>query len=69
MISYGFEYLETPSFEFSESIGKFLPDKPDERNSFEDDKMVITSIHARYVAKFSELPKPYKHYQLACYMA
>ena len=24
MIKYGFQYLETPSFEFTESIGKFL---------------------------------------------
>ena len=32
MIKYGFQYLETPSFEYSKSIGKFLPDKdrPDE---------------------------------------
>ena len=32
MIKYGFQYLETPSFEYSDSIGKFLPDKerPDE---------------------------------------
>ena len=27
MIKYGFQYLETPSFEYTESIGKFLPDK------------------------------------------
>ena len=27
MIKYGFQYLETPSFEFTDSIGKFLPDK------------------------------------------
>ena len=74
MISYGFEYLETPSFEFSESIGKFLPDKerPDEGIfSFEDDKKWLslrydlTAPLARYVAKnFQELPKPYKRYQL-----
>ena len=24
MIKYGFQYLETPSFEYSDSIGKFL---------------------------------------------
>ena len=60
MIGYGFEYLETPSFEFSESIGKFLPDKerPDEGIfSFEDDKKWLslrydlTAPLARYVAK------------------
>ena len=27
MIKYGFQYLETPSFEYTDSIGKFLPDK------------------------------------------
>ena len=32
MIKYGFQYLETPSFEYTESIGKFLPDaeRPDQ---------------------------------------
>ena len=29
MIKYGFQYLETPSFEYTDSIGKFLPDKED----------------------------------------
>ena len=27
MVKYGFQYLETPSFEYTDSIGKFLPDK------------------------------------------
>ena len=27
MIKYGFQYLRTPSFEYTDSIGKFLPDK------------------------------------------
>ena len=32
MIKYGFQYLETPSFEYTESIGKYLPDidRPDQ---------------------------------------
>ena len=34
MIKYGFQYLETPSFEYTESIGKFLPDKDRPRGSF-----------------------------------
>ena len=41
MTKYGFEFLETPSFEYSESLGKFLPDKdrPSEGVfSFEDNK-------------------------------
>ena len=29
MIKYGFQNLETPSFEYSDSIGKFLPIKID----------------------------------------
>ena len=42
MIKYGFQYLETPSFEFTDSIGKFLPDKerPDAGVfSFKDEKI------------------------------
>jgi histidyl-tRNA synthetase len=41
MIKYGFQYLETPSFEYTDSIGKFLPDKdrPDQGVfSFKDEK-------------------------------
>ena len=41
MSKYGFQYLETPSFEYTDSIGKFLPDKdrPSEGVfSFEDEK-------------------------------
>jgi histidyl-tRNA synthetase len=74
MIMYGFQYLETPSFEYSESIGKFLPDKdrPDAGVfSFQDDKKWLslrydlTAPLARYVAKnYVEIPKPFKRYQL-----
>jgi len=74
MIKYGFEYLETPSFEYTDSIGKFLPDKerPDEGVfSFKDEKnwlslrYDLTAPLARYVAKnYLELPKPFKRYQL-----
>ena len=41
MTKYGFEFLETPSFEFTESLGKFLPDKDRPAEgvfSFEDGK-------------------------------
>ena len=60
MAKYGFQYLETPSFEFTDSIGKFLPDKdrPSEGVfSFEDDKKWLslrydlTAPLARYAAK------------------
>ena len=74
MIRYGFQYLETPSFEYSESIGKFLPDKdrPDEGVfSFKDEKKWLslrydlTAPLARYVAKnYLEISKPFKRYQL-----
>jgi len=74
MIKYGFQYLETPSFEYTDSIGKFLPDKerPDQGVfSFKDEKnwlslrYDLTAPLARYVAKnYQEIPKPYKRYQL-----
>jgi histidyl-tRNA synthetase len=74
MIKYGFQYLETPSFEYSDSIGKFLPDKdrPDEGVfSFQDEKKWLslrydlTAPLARYVAKnYLEIAKPFKRYQL-----
>ena len=74
MIMYGFQYLETPSFEYTDSIGKFLPDKerPDEGVfSFKDEKnwlslrYDLTAPLARYIAKnYLEIPKPFKRYQL-----
>ena len=74
MIKYGFQYLETPSFEYTDSIGKFLPDKdrPDQGVfSFKDERnwlslrYDLTAPLARYVAKnYMELPKPFKRYQL-----
>ena len=69
MTKYGFQYLETPSFEYTDSIGKFLPDKerPDQGVfSFKDEKKWLslrydlTAPLARYVAKnYLELPKPF----------
>jgi len=74
MSKYGFQYLETPSFEYTESIGKFLPDKdrPSEGVfSFEDEKKWLslrydlTAPLARYAAKnFDSLPRPFKRFQL-----
>jgi len=74
MIKYGFQYLETPSFEYTDSIGKFLPDKdrPGEGVfSFKDEKKWLslrydlTAPLARYVAKnYLEIQKPFKRYQL-----
>jgi len=74
MSKYGFQYLETPSFEYTDSIGKFLPDKdrPSEGVfSFEDEKKWLslrydlTAPLARYAAKnFDSLPRPFKRFQL-----
>ena len=74
MSKYGFQYLETPSFEYTESIGKFLPDKdrPSEGVfSFQDEKKWLslrydlTAPLARYAAKnFDSLPRPFKRFQL-----
>jgi len=74
MTKYGFQYLETPSFEYTDSIGKFLPDKerPDQGVfSFKDQnkwlslRYDLTAPLARYVAKnYLEIPKPFKRYQL-----
>lgn len=74
MTKYGFEFLDTPSFEYSESLGKFLPDKdrPSEGVfSFEDGKKWLslrydlTAPLARFTAKnFDNLSRPFKRYQL-----
>ncbi|MDB9825820.1 histidine--tRNA ligase [Candidatus Pelagibacter sp.] len=74
-IKFGFEPLETPSFEISENIGSFLAD--DESNpmsdvfSFKEGKKKITlrydlsSPLARFVAQNNqELPLPYKRYAI-----
>jgi histidyl-tRNA synthetase len=72
---FGFEPLETPSFEISENIGSFLAD--DDNNpmsdvfSFKDGEKNITlrydlsSPLARFVAQNNqELPLPYKRYAI-----
>ena len=74
MTKYGFEFLETPSFEFTESLGKFLPDKDRPAEgvfSFEDGKKWLslrydlTAPLARYTAKnFDKFSRPFKRYQL-----
>ncbi len=70
---YGFEPLETPAFEYSDALGKFLPDQ-DRPNagvfSFEDEdkqwlslRYDLTAPLARYVAlHYDRLPKPYRRY-------
>ncbi len=71
--SYGFEPLETPAFEFTDALGKFLPDvdRPNEGVfSLRDDdeqwlslRYDLTAPLARYVAEnFQNLPKPFRRY-------
>jgi histidyl-tRNA synthetase len=71
---YGFEPVETPAMEFTDALGKFLPDqdRPNEGVfSFQDDdeqwislRYDLTAPLARYVAEnFDNLPKPYRSYR------
>ncbi|KAB2911254.1 MAG: histidine--tRNA ligase [Hyphomicrobiaceae bacterium] len=72
--SYGFEPLETPAIEYTDALGKFLPDqdRPNEGVfSFQDEddqwlslRYDLTAPLARYVAEnFDRLPKPFRRYQ------
>src|SRR5690554_5791281 len=71
---YGFEPVETPAIEYTDALGKFLPDqdRPNEGVfSFQDDdaqwlslRYDLTAPLARYVAEnFGALPKPYRSYR------
>lgn len=70
---YGFEPLDTPAFEYTDALGKFLPDqdRPNEGVfSFQDEdeqwlslRYDLTAPLARYVAEnFTSLPKPFRRY-------
>src|SRR5712672_4854617 len=72
---YGFEPVETPAMEYTDALGKFLPDqdRPNEGVfSFQDDdeqwislRYDLTAPLARYVAEnFEHLPKPYRSYRV-----
>ena len=71
---YGFEPVETPFVEYTEALGKFLPDqdRPNEGVfSFQDEdeqwlslRYDLTAPLARYVAEnYERLPKPYRSYR------
>jgi histidyl-tRNA synthetase len=71
---YGFDPVETPAMEYTDALGKFLPDldRPNEGVfSFQDDdeqwislRYDLTAPLARYVAEnFDALPKPYRSYR------
>jgi histidyl-tRNA synthetase len=73
--SWGFDALETPAFEYTDALGKFLPDldRPNEGVfSLRDDdgqwlslRYDLTAPLARYVAEnFQNLPKPFRRYQV-----
>ena len=73
--SYGFAPLETPAFEYTNALGKFLPDvdRPNEGVfTLKDDdeqwlslRYDLTAPLARYVAEnFQNLPKPFRRYQV-----
>src|ERR1700759_5168135 len=72
---YGFDPGETPQIEYTDALGKFLPDpnRPNEGVfSFQDDdeqwlslRYDLTAPLARYVAEnFDALPKPYRSYRV-----
>ena len=72
--SHGFEPFDTPALEYSDALGKFLPDqdRPNEGVfSFKDDdeqwlslRYDLTAPLARYVAEnYQNLPKPFRRYQ------
>ena len=71
---YGFEAVETPFIEYTDALGKFLPDqdRPNEGVfSFKDDdeqwlslRYDLTAPLARHVAEnYDRLPKPYRSYR------
>jgi histidyl-tRNA synthetase len=71
---YGFEPVETPAIEYTDALGKFLPDqdRPNEGVfSFQDDdeqwlslRYDLTAPLARYVAEnFQNLAQPYRSYR------
>src|SRR5450631_1252057 len=71
---YGFEPVETPAIEYTDALGKFLPDqdRPNEGVfSFQDDdeqwlslRYDLTAPLARYVAEhYERLAKPYRSYR------
>jgi histidyl-tRNA synthetase len=70
---YGFEPLETPAFEYTDALGKFLPDQDrpnegvfslqDEDEQWLSLRYDLTAPLARYVAQnFQSLPRPFRRY-------
>jgi len=72
---FGFKNLETPALEYTEALGKFLPDieRPsggvfsfqDEDGQWLSMRYDLTAPLARYVAEnYQFIPKPFKRYQV-----
>ena len=73
--AYGFEPLDTPAIEYTDALGKFLPDE-DRPNAgvfsfqYDDEQWLslrydLTAPLARYVAEnYQTLPKPLRRYQV-----
>jgi len=72
---HGFDPLETPAFEYTDALGKFLPDvdRPNQGVfSLQDDddqwmslRYDLTAPLARFVAEnYDALPKPFRRYQM-----
>jgi histidyl-tRNA synthetase len=73
--AHGFDALETPAFEYTDALGKFLPDvdRPNQGVfSLQDDdeqwmslRYDLTAPLARFVAEnYDGLPKPFRRYQI-----
>ena len=71
--AFGFEPLETPALEYTDALGKFLPDQDrpnegvfslqDEDGQWLSLRYDLTAPLARYVAEnFERLPKPFRRY-------
>jgi histidyl-tRNA synthetase len=72
---YGYEPLETPAFEYTDALGKFLPDQDrpnagvfslqDEDEQWMSLRYDMTAPLARYVAENKQaLPTPYRRYSV-----
>jgi histidyl-tRNA synthetase len=72
---YGYEPLETPAFEYTEALGKFLPDQDrpnagvfslqDEDEQWMSLRYDMTAPLARYVAENKQtIPTPYRRYTM-----
>ncbi|MCW4113595.1 histidine--tRNA ligase [Aurantimonas sp. MSK8Z-1] len=72
--TYGFEPVETPVFEYTDALGKFLPDSDrpnegvfslqDEDEAWMSLRYDLTAPLARFVAEnYETLPKPYRSYR------